>query len=132
MSARTNVTPNTRLRELRRARGFTQKRLADLIQVSLDTERDWEYGRIALPRIRQLKALSDTLGVPMGQLGFAGLGQPVEEAIDLSRAPYGYATLSRILPVFCDDAQMERRSFTLLTGTTLTEPVTRYLSRPVI
>jgi transcriptional regulator with XRE-family HTH domain len=84
MSARSNVIPNTRLRELRRARGFTQKGLADLIQVSLDTERDWEYGRIALPRIRQLKALSDILGVPMGQLGFVGLGQPGDDAIDVA------------------------------------------------
>jgi transcriptional regulator with XRE-family HTH domain/tetratricopeptide (TPR) repeat protein len=128
MSVRSNVTPNTRLRELRRARGFTQQCLADLIQVCLDTERDWEYGRIALPRIRQLKALSDVLGVPMGQLGFAGLGQPVDDAIDLSSEPFGYPAMWHALSILCDDEQVQRRAFTLLTGTALMEPVTQYLA----
>ena len=131
MSSRSNATPNTRLKELRRARGLTQKCLADLIQVSLNTERDWEYGRIALPRIRQLKALSDTLNVPMGQLGFAALHQPVEDAIDLSSDLYEHAALSQALLIFCDDEQMKRRSFTLLTGAALVSPATQHLATPL-
>jgi transcriptional regulator with XRE-family HTH domain len=122
------LTPNETLRELRRARGLTQKGLADLIQVSRDTERRWEQGRVPHPRIRQLKALADVLGVPMEKLGFGPPSQAKIDPINLADEPFTVSAISRALSVLCDNDQVERRSFTLLTGTALVEPATRYLA----
>lgn len=124
------LAPNETLRELRRARGLTQQKLADLIQVSRSTERRWEHGHIQRPHIGQLKNLAHALGVSMDELGFGSINPTIIESINLVGDPFAGSAMSRALAVLCDDEQVQRRSFTLLTGTALMEPVTRYLAAP--
>ncbi|KWW97467.1 hypothetical protein TH66_17670 [Carbonactinospora thermoautotrophica] len=67
---------NEALRRLRRERGWTRQDLVERLRkqtgefVSEDTVKDWERGRIRCPHPRNLRALSEALGVPAAALGF--------------------------------------------------------------
>jgi transcriptional regulator with XRE-family HTH domain len=124
------LTPNETLRELRRARGLTQQKLADLIQVSRSTERRWEHGHIQRPHIGQLKNLAHALGVSMDELGFGPINQTVAPRIDVSTELFTPSATSRTLMMMCKNERVERRSFTFLAGTALAAPVGQYLATP--
>ena len=56
------------LRYLRKRKGFTQKELADLLQVSEITINRYETGAVPIPRSSRLKKLAEVLGVSEGDL----------------------------------------------------------------
>lgn len=54
-----------RLREAREKAGLTQEELAELVQVALQTVKDWEKGR-KCPMLERVPLLAEILGVPAG------------------------------------------------------------------
>lgn len=58
--------PN-RLNQIRKARGFTAQKMADLLSVSLRTYRNWESGHSA-PNLEALVHIANILRVPTDYL----------------------------------------------------------------
>lgn len=56
------------LKYLRKRKGFTQKELADLLNVSEITVNRYETGAVPIPRSSRLKKLAAVLGVTEGDL----------------------------------------------------------------
>ena len=70
----------TRMKEFRQARGLTQTRLAELLEVSPRVYNRWETGAAA-PRLDTLVRIADILEVSLDEL--VGRRQPQEQALRL-------------------------------------------------
>jgi len=66
-----------RLAEIRRARKFTQERLAEAADVDPQTIQRAETGKVSLS-LSRLQLIATALGIPMTEL-FAGIGTPIPE-----------------------------------------------------
>ena len=56
-----------KLKALRKSKGITQEKLAELLNISIMTIRRWEWGERS-PRVEEIKALAAALGVPEADL----------------------------------------------------------------
>ena len=56
-----------RLRKLRGKAGFTQEKLAELLNLSIMTIRRWEAGRV-IPRMNEIKKLAEIFHIPENEL----------------------------------------------------------------
>lgn len=65
------------LRNLRENKGFSQEKLAELINVSSMTIRRWEWGQ-RVPRLEELKKISEIFGITVNELLNEGNSQTWE------------------------------------------------------
>lgn len=65
----------TNLQRIRKAKGMSQKELADALNVTQGTVSAWESGRWD-PTVENLRAAAKVLGVTVDEL----IGEPLEEA----------------------------------------------------
>lgn len=65
------------LRNLRKNKGFSQEKLAELINVSSMTIRRWEWGQ-RVPRLEELKKISEIFGITVNELLNEGNSQTWE------------------------------------------------------
>ena len=65
---------NEKLAELRKAKGLTQKDLAETLHVSRQAISRWEVGT-AVPSLDNLVSLSEVCNVPLDELVHSGMGQ---------------------------------------------------------
>ena len=95
-----------KLKELRRRRGCSQRRLAEMLMVSNTTVANWESGR-RLPDIAMLTHLADCLGAEPQELmdGLHGPGEP-PRVIAVEDAPVILKSLVRTLEDELPDAEV--------------------------
>lgn len=67
---------NEKLAELRKAKGLTQKELAETLHVSRQAVSRWEVGTAA-PSLDNLVRLSEIYDIPLDELAHGGTSQPV-------------------------------------------------------
>lgn len=67
---------NEKLAELRKAKGLTQKELAETLHISRQAISRWEVGTAA-PSLDNLARLSEIYGIPLDELAHSGTNQPV-------------------------------------------------------
>ena len=95
MSSRTNMMKMGKyIAKLRKKKGYTQKNLGDILDVSDKTVSKWEKGVVA-PDITLLNSLADTLDVKVEEL-LAGEDSNTVEAIDM----YSKITKKKIIKGF--------------------------------
>ncbi len=97
-----NLQTANRLRDLRRARGWTQETLADMLGVSRQSVSKWEAG-IDSPDTDKLMAMSDLYGMSLDELLTGQQG-------DLRSVPEG------VREIECRDEQLEflKKSYPIL------------------
>ena len=62
-----NSSFGQRLKTLRKSKGFTQEKLAEILDLSYMTIRRWEADKI-VPRMSEIKAIAHALGIPDSDL----------------------------------------------------------------
>mgnify|MGYP000872026897 CR=1 FL=1 len=81
-----------RLRELRKERGLSQKKLAELVRVHTRTVQHWEYGTSQI-KLKKAEELADILGVGVHEL----LGFKTEKEFKLPKGKEYILFLNNIL-----------------------------------
>ncbi len=108
-----NLQTASRLRDLRRARGWTQETLADMLNVPRQTISKWEAG-LASPDTDKLMAMSDLYGMSVDELL---TGQP-QQADPVRTDPGMMRGAGTVGPreILCRDEQLEflKKAFPIL------------------